>query len=127
AAEYGVAVDRAGFESALAEQRERSRAGKKAQLAEYAALTALYQAIQGRAGDTEFLGYETTTAPGEVVAIIRDGMEYEELTGQGAAEIVLDRTPFYAEGGGQIGDRGEIREVGGGSPLFTVEDTQKPR
>jgi len=126
AAEYGVAVDRAGFESALAEQRERSRAGKKAQLAEYAELTALYQAIQGRAGDTEFLGYETTTAPGEVVAIIRDGMEYEELTGQGAAEIVLDRTPFYAEGGGQIGDRGEIREVGGGSPLFTVEDTQKP-
>jgi alanyl-tRNA synthetase len=126
AAEYGVAVDRAGFESALAEQRERSRAGKKAQLAEYAELTALYQAIQGRAGDTEFLGYETTTAPGEVVAIIRDGMEYEELTGQGAAEIVLDRTPFYAEGGGQVGDRGEIREVGGGSPLFTVEDTQKP-
>jgi alanyl-tRNA synthetase len=126
AAEYGVAVDRAGFEAALAEQRERSRAGKKAQLAQHAELTALYQAIQGRAGDTEFLGYETTVAPGRVVAIIRDGMELGEVTGTGAAEVVLDRTPFYAEGGGQVGDRGELREAGGGSSLFTVEDTQKP-
>jgi alanyl-tRNA synthetase len=126
AAEYGVAVDRAGFDSALAVQRERSRSGTKADLSSQASAAALYGAIQARAGDTSFLGYETTTAPGRVVAIIRDGMEYDELTGQGAAEIVLDRTPFYAEGGGQIGDRGELREAGGGSSLFTVEDTQKP-
>ena len=79
-----------------------------------------------RAGDTEFLGYETTTADGPVVAIVRDGMEFDELTGQGEAEVVLDRTPFYAEGGGQVGDRGVIREPGGGSELFSVEDTQKP-
>jgi alanyl-tRNA synthetase len=126
AAEYGVGVDRAGFDAALAEQRERSRSGKKKQLAEHAELTALYQSILGRAGDTTFLGYETTSAQGTVVAIVRDGIEYEELTGQGAAEVVLDRTPFYAEGGGQVGDRGELREAGGGSSLFTVEDTQKP-
>ena len=126
AAEYGIRVDRAGFDAALAEQRERSRSGKKADLAKHAELTSLYQAIQARAGDTRFLGYETTTAPGRVVAIFRDGIEFDELTGQGAAEIVLDQTPFYAEGGGQVGDHGELREAGGGSSLFAVEDTQRP-
>src|SRR3954454_6996616 len=126
AAEYGVAIDRPGFEAALAEQRERSRSGKKAELARHAELTSLYSAIQGRFGDTEFLGYETTTAEGRIVAIIRDGMEFDELTGHGEAEIVLDRTPFYAEGGGQGGDAGTVREPGGGSDLFTVTDTQKP-
>ena len=126
AAEFGVAVDREGFDQALAEQRARSRSGKKAELARHAELSALYQAIQGRAGDSRFVGYETTTAEGRVVAILRDGIEYDELTGKGAAEVVLDATPFYAEGGGQIGDRGILREPGGGSELFTVEDTQKP-
>ena len=126
AAEYGVAVDRAGFEAALDEQRERSRSGKKAALSKQAELAALYGVIQGRAGDSQFLGYETTEAQGRVVAIIRDGMEFDELTGQGEAEVVLDRTPFYAEGGGQIGDRGELHEAGGGSSLFAVSDTQRP-
>jgi alanyl-tRNA synthetase len=126
AAEYGVRVDRAGFDAALAEQRERSRSGKKAELAKHAELTSLYQAIQARAGDTRFLGYETTTAPAHVVAILRDGIEYDELTGQGAAEVILDETPFYAEGGGQVGDQGEIREAGGGSSLFAVDDAQRP-
>jgi alanyl-tRNA synthetase len=126
AAENGFNVDLAGFRDALAEQRERSRSGKKADLARHAELTSLYSAIQGRHGDTEFLGYETTTAEGRVVAIVRDGVEFDELTGNGAAEVVLDRTPFYAEGGGQVGDRGTISEPGGGSELFTVTDTQKP-
>ena len=126
AAEHGVAVDRAGFDVALAEQRERSRSGKKAELAKHAELTSLFQSIQARAGDTEFLGYETTSATGTVVAIVRDGIEFKELTGQGTAEVVLDRSPFYAEGGGQVGDRGELREEGGGSPVFSVEDTQRP-
>src|SRR5262245_20969127 len=126
AAEYGVAVDRAGFEAALEEQRQRSRAGTKAALSSQAEAVALYGAIQARTGDTQFLGYETTTAEAKVVAIIRDGMEFDELTGQGAAEVVLERTPFYAEGGGQVGDQGVIREAGGGSDLFSVEDTQKP-
>jgi alanyl-tRNA synthetase len=60
------------------------------------------------------------------VAILRDGIEYEELTGNAEVEVVLDVTPFYAEGGGQIGDCGELLEAGGGSPLMTVEDTQRP-
>ena len=126
AAEYGCAVDLAGFHDALAEQRERSRSGTKAALTRHAESTSLYSAIQGRHGDTGFLGYETTTAEGQVVAIVRDGMEFDELTGHGEAEVVLDRTPFYAEGGGQVGDQGTIREPGGGSELFTVTDTQRP-
>jgi alanyl-tRNA synthetase len=126
AAEYGVRVDREGFEAALAEQRERSRSGKKVELSKQAETAALYGAIHARAGDTQFLGYDGTEAQGRVVAIVRDGIEFDELTGQGAAEVVLDRTPFYAEGGGQIGDRGELREAGGGSPLFAVGDTQRP-
>jgi alanyl-tRNA synthetase len=126
AAEHGVAVDRAGFEAALTEQRERSRSGTKAQLSRHAELGALYGAIQARAGDPAFLGYETTTAEGRVVAILRDGLEFDELTGHGDAEVVLDRTPFYAEGGGQVGDHGVLAEPGGGSELFTVTDTQKP-
>ena len=65
AAEYGVRVDRAGFEAALSEQRERSRGGRKADLAGQAEMQALYGQIAANAGDTKFLGYETTTADGE--------------------------------------------------------------
>jgi alanyl-tRNA synthetase len=126
AAEYGVRVDREGFVAAMAEQKERSRKGTKAELARHAELGDLYQAILRRAGETRFLGYDGTEAEGRVVAIVRDGMEYQELTGHGEAEIVLDATPFYGEGGGQVGDRGELLEAGGGSALFTVEDAQKP-
>jgi alanyl-tRNA synthetase len=126
AAEYGVAVDRDGFERALAEQRDRSRSGTKAQLSKHAELAALYGTIQGRVGDTRFVGYETTTAEARLLAILRDGMEFDELTGHGEAEVVLDQTPFYAEGGGQVGDHGVLREPGGGSELFSVTDTQKP-
>ena len=126
AAECGVRVDRAGFEVALAEQRERSRGGRKAELARHAQATALYEGILRQAGETTFVGYETTQAEGRVLAILRDGTAYDELTGSGEAEVVLDRTPFYAEGGGQVGDRGELREAGGGSALFSVEETQRP-
>ena len=126
AAEYGVRVDRLGFDEALAEQRQRSRSGRKAELAQHAERTSLYESAIRRGGDTVFLGYETTVADGRVVAIFRDGIDYAELTGNGEAEVVLDQTPFYAEGGGQIGDRGNLREPGGGSQLFTVTDTQRP-
>ena len=126
AAEYGVRVDRDGFAVAMAQQKERSRKGTKADLARHAELGDLYQAVQRRTGETTFLGYDSTEAEARVVAILRDGMEYQELTGHGEAEVVLDATPFYGEGGGQVGDRGELLEAGGGSALFSVEDTQKP-
>jgi alanyl-tRNA synthetase len=137
AAEYGVAVDHLGFDEALAEQRQRSRSGRKAELARHAEMSALYQSIQGASRDTTFLGYESTSDEATVVAILRDGIEYDELeakpdeelrTDAGAeAEVILDRTPFYAEGGGQIGDQGVLRRGGpDGEVVFEVADTQKP-
>ena len=135
AAEYGVRVDRTGFEAALQQQRERSRSGKKQDLARQAEQTALFDSIKRRVGDTVFLGYETTSAPGRIRAIVRDATEYDELEARTDAEgqveagaeaqIVLDETPFYAEGGGQIGDRGVLRNEAG-DVVFTVTDTQRP-
>ncbi len=128
AAERGVAVDRAGFEEALAEQRARSRAGTKGELSRLAQQQALYQGALAR-GESKFLGYETTSAVGRVTAIFRSGVDYEELSGVGEAEIVLDQTPFYAEGGGQVGDQGVIRALDvqeAADPIFVVRDTQRP-
>ncbi len=134
AAEYGVRTDLAGFEDALAEQRERSRSGTKADLARTNERTALYNGILARTAPTEFLGYETTSADGRVVAILRDGTEYEslqavaevELRAEAAAqaEIVLDRTPFYAESGGQVADTGRLLAADGRA-LFDVTDVQR--
>jgi len=135
AAEYGVLVDRDGFEAALQQQRERSRSGKKLDLARQAEQTALFDGIARRVGDSTFLGYETTSASGRIGGIVRDGIEYEELEARpdvelrteaaAEAQLILDETPFYAEGGGQIGDRGVFRDAAG-EILFSVEDTQRP-
>ena len=135
AAEYGVRVDRDGFEVALDEQRRRSRSGKKLDLARQAEETALFDSIARRLGDSVFRGYGSTTASGRIGAIVRDTTEYEELEARADAEghtdaaatarIVLDETPFYAEGGGQVGDRGVLRDADG-MVLFSVEDTQRP-
>jgi alanyl-tRNA synthetase len=134
AAEHGVDVDRAGFDAALAEQRERSRSGRRTELAKQAELGQLYAGVLGRVGPTEFTGYDGTSTEATVVAIVRGGIEYDELAAVAEAElreptgveaeIVLDRTPFYAEGGGQVGDQGEIRLAE--EPIFSVLDVQRP-
>jgi alanyl-tRNA synthetase len=134
-AEYGVRVDREGFEAALEEQRDRSRSGRKAELRAHAEMATQYQSLLGRHGPTLFVGYDTTASDARVIAILRDGVEYDELAAKGdeelrtkagaSAEVILDRTPFYAEGGGQVGDRGVLRQSGDGAVLFEVDDTQR--
>jgi alanyl-tRNA synthetase len=106
AGESGVGVDRDGFDAAMAEQRERSRGGRGERVAIDPALGELA---------SEFIGY-----PNETRA---DGLALLGIAGDGdRRQIVLDRTPFYAEGGGQIGDRGELV---GPSGRLVVEDTQR--
>ncbi len=134
AAEYGVRTDLAGFQDALAEQRERSRANTKSGLAEVALAASRYADILARTGPTQFVGYDTTDAVGRVVAILRDGTEYDSLTAvdevelrvepAARVELVLDRTPFYAESGGQVADTGTLL-AGDGSVLVAVDDVQR--
>ena len=125
AAERGVAVDRPGFESALAEQRERSRGGKKAALAEIAVTTALYEEILRRVGDTEFVGYEHLDAESTILALLRDGAEVTSLAAGDEGQLIVGRTPFYSERGGQVGDAGQILDARG-KLLAEVSDTQRP-
>ncbi len=114
ARERGVRVDYAGFEAAMERQRERARAASKFTAA---------AAVEYSGAATEFHGYDTLALEAKVVALYnREGVQAQEVSGGEAAIVVLDRTPFYAESGGQVGDRGELAGVSG---TFAVEDTQK--
>ncbi|MEW5862351.1 MAG: alanine--tRNA ligase [Pseudomonadota bacterium] len=113
--ERGVAIDLAGFEAAMHAQRERARAASR-----FAAAAEL--AYSG--ARTEFCGYDTLALTARVVALYREGAQVEELRAGDSGTVVLDRTPFYAESGGQVGDRGEIV---GATGTFVVADTQRIR
>jgi alanyl-tRNA synthetase len=114
ARERGLAVDEAGFELLMQEQRERARAASKFSV-ELAAGTTVNER-------TLFQGYEGLNAEGHIVAILKDGAPVNALQTGEVGEVILDRTPFYAEAGGQVGDAGELAAAG---VRFVVEDTQK--
>jgi alanyl-tRNA synthetase len=111
--ERGVMIDMAGFEAAMDQQRERARAASKFSMA---------AGLDYSGGKTEFHGYEALSLPGKVVALYKEGAQVREIKAGDAGVVVLDRTPFYAESGGQVGDRGEIV---GSAGTFIVADTQK--
>ncbi len=114
ARERGLAIDLAGFEAAMEAQRRRSQEASKFGAEQRTATT-----VDSR---TLFQGYERLKASGRVVALLKDGAAVEALRAGEPGEVVLDRTPFYAESGGQVGDTGELTAVG---TLFVVTDTQK--
>ena len=114
--ERGVTVDEAGFETAMEKQRTTARAAGK-----FKADTVL--AYSGP--KTTFRGYESLSEEGRVVALYKDGVSVESLVTGDNGIVVLDRTPFYAESGGQVGDKGELSKSGVCLTLFTVEDTLK--
>ena len=114
ARERGLTIDLEGYERAMDVQRKQSQAASQ-----FGVDLAKGPTIEGK---TDFLGYEGVTDSGKVVALLKGGAAVNELGAGDEGEIVLDRTPFYAESGGQVGDTGEL---GSASARFVVSDTQK--
>ena len=111
--EREISVDVAAFDAAMARQKEQARAAGKFRMAAN---------LDYDGPATAFHGYDKLEAKGNILALYRDGAAVNELVEGDIGVVVLDDTPFYAESGGQVGDRGELRSTHG---IFTVEDTQK--
>ena len=111
--ERDVRIDMAGFEAAMEVQRERARAASRFSVA---------AGLEYSGNRTEFHGYDTLSLRARVAALYKEGVQVGELQAGDAGVVVLDRTPFYAESGGQVGDRGELVGPAG---TFGVDDTQK--
>jgi alanyl-tRNA synthetase len=123
AREQGLDVDEAGFRELMTEQRERAKADARSRKAGVASVTA-YREVLERGGTTGFTGYVETLSEGVVTGILRDGAVVPVAREGDHVEIVLNRTPFYAEAGGQLGDHGRITSTGGAS--LEVYDVQTP-
>ncbi len=113
ARERGITVDFAGFQAAMQLQRERARAASRFSMG---------KGLEFEGEKTEFVGYDRLDQEARIVALYKDGSQVGEISADDEAVIVLDRTPFYAESGGQAGDMGEISS---GHGSFQVADTQK--
>ncbi|MEZ5498614.1 MAG: alanine--tRNA ligase [Steroidobacteraceae bacterium] len=114
ARERGLAIDQAGFDAAMQEQRDRARAASRFAVDQ--------QAVPQTDVASEFTGYATVAGEARVAAIFVDGKPVSAVVAPQKAEVILDRTPFYAESGGQVGDRGVLMA---GDSRFVVDDTQK--
>jgi len=117
----GRAVDTAGFEAAMAEQRRKARAAWAG--SGEAATEALWFELKEDVGATEFLGYATEIAEGQVLALVKDGRRVDAAAAGEAVTVIVNQTPFYAESGGQVGDGGVLFTPGGTEA--GVADTQK--
>jgi alanyl-tRNA synthetase len=123
AAEQGMSVDEEGFRRLMREQRERARADAKAKKQGHADLSA-YREVADTSGSTVFTGYADTEGESRVVGLLVDGVPSPAAQEGDEVEVVLDRTPFYAEGGGQQADQGRIRLDTGA--VVEVRDVQQP-
>ena len=123
AAEQGLEVDEAGFVSLMSEQRERAKADARERKSGFAATTA-YREILDAGGTTAFLGYTDIATESLVLGIVRDGEAVPAASAGQHVEVVLNRTPFYAEAGGQLGDHGQL--VSSDGTVIRVYDVQTP-
>ncbi|CAM3214380.1 alanine--tRNA ligase [Nocardioides dubius] len=122
ASEAGLTVDEAGFRSLMAEQRQRAKADAKAKKGQHAD-TGVYREILDANGPTDWLAYETLETESRSIALLSGGASVGSLAQGEVGELVLDRTPFYAESGGQAADAGVIEFDGG---KLEVLDVQRP-
>ncbi|WP_210502400.1 alanine--tRNA ligase [Nocardioides xinjiangensis] len=122
AAEQGLVVDEQGFRGLMAEQRERAKADARAKKGAHGD-TAVYRGIFDEHGPTEWLAYETLETESRPLALLSGGASVPRLAEGEIGELVLDRTPFYAESGGQVADAGTIVFDGG---RLEVIDVQRP-
>jgi alanyl-tRNA synthetase len=118
--EQGLTLDHAGFQRALEEQRER---GRDDQVFKPTTLKPAVADVAGRLRSTRFVGYEALKAEGVVQAILKDDRLVKEATEGQTVEVALDVTPFYAEGGGQVGDKGMLTGPDG---RIEIQDTTRP-
>lgn len=123
AAEQGLSVDEEGFRRLMKEQRDRAKADAKAKKTGHADLSA-YREVADTSGSTEFTGYGSTEGESRIVGLLVDGVPSPAATEGDEVEVVLDRTPFYAEGGGQLADQGRIKLDTGA--VIQVRDVQQP-
>lgn len=117
AEERGLAIDEEGFRALMNEQRTRAREAR-ANISGWSGTT---KTLLADLPKTDFAGYETTSCEGKVLAILTDDGAADEIS-EGECSVIFDRTPFYGEGGGQVGDTGVITA---GDDLLTVTDTKK--
>ncbi|MDP3893232.1 alanine--tRNA ligase, partial [Nocardioides sp.] len=122
ASEAGLSVDEDGFRQLMAEQRERAKADAKSKKGHHAD-TGVYRGIIDEFGPTDWLAYETLSTESTALALLSGGAPATTLTAGEVGELVLDRTPFYAESGGQAADAGIIEFDGG---RLEVLDVQRP-
>ncbi|MBB5784094.1 alanine--tRNA ligase [Nonomuraea jabiensis] len=120
ASEHGLKVDEEGFRRLMKEQRERAKADAAAKKTGNADISVFGQLLE-KAGKVEFLGYDQTEADTSVVGILVDGVPVPAAGAGATVEVVLGRTPFYAEGGGQLADQGVIRTSGGEVEIVDVQ------
>lgn len=111
AEEHGYTVDKEGFEAAMRDQRDKARhawTGSGQQ-----SVASIYRSLESEHGSTEFIGYDTLSAEATVLAIVSDEKAVDSLSEGESGEVLLDKTPFYAESGGQVGDCGVLKTEDG--------------
>ena len=121
ASEHDLSIDEPGFHREMEQQKTKARASWVGE--ETSASTSVYRELLQKHAATEFTGYDSFDAEGEVLALIRDGKPVDELPAGSEGEVLLDRTAFYAESGGQIGDKGQLIAD---HVRVLVLDTKKP-